>query len=59
LTANVKRLMEEVFNKSKEALEIIENYAHITPLDKSYTFSRMTGSKIYLKYENLTKNGII
>lgn len=57
MTTNAKRLMEEVFNKSKEALEIIKSYAHITPLDKSYTFSRMTGSKIYLKYENLQKTG--
>jgi len=43
--------------RSLEALKIISNYIHRTPLDKSTTFSRMFGGEVYLKYENLQKSG--
>ena len=43
--------------RSLEAIKIISNYIHKTPLDKSTTFSRMFGGEVYLKYENLQKSG--
>ncbi len=49
--------MEEVYNRSKVALEVIRNYIHTTPLDVSITFSKMSGCRVYLKYENLQKTG--
>ncbi|MCS7111937.1 MAG: threonine ammonia-lyase [Ignisphaera sp.] len=55
--ADVDRLMREVHSKSKIALKIIRDYIHITPLDVSTTFSKITGCKVYLKYENLQKTG--
>ncbi len=50
-------LVREIALHSKEALKIIRDYAHKTPLEKSSTFSRMTGGTILLKYENLQKTG--
>lgn len=47
----------EVARRSREAREIISRYIHKTPLEESATFSRMSGSKVYLKYENLQKTG--
>lgn len=57
MAINVQKLVEEVYNKSKAALEIIGNYIHVTPLDISSTFSGIVGGKVYLKYENLQKTG--
>ncbi|MGL5513833.1 MAG: threonine ammonia-lyase, partial [Sporomusa sp.] len=40
--------------KAKEALDSV---VHHTALDKSHTFSTLTGNEIYLKLENLQKTG--
>jgi len=40
-----------------EARRIIMGYAHETPLDRSATLSRLTGSQVHLKLENLQKTG--
>lgn len=40
-----------------DAMERIEGGIHHTPLELSQTFSRMSGSKVYLKLENLQKTG--
>ena len=54
---SIADLIDEIYNKSLEAREIISKYAHRTPVDISATFSKMSGSKVYLKYENLQKTG--
>lgn len=36
---------------------LLKGVAHKTPLDFSATFSRLTGSRVYLKMENLQKTG--
>ncbi len=51
------RLLEDIYARSLEALRVVREHAHHTPLDLSRTFSRMTGSQVYLKYENLQKTG--
>ncbi|MGB9846021.1 MAG: threonine ammonia-lyase [Desulfotomaculales bacterium] len=43
--------------KIKEAAERLRGVIHRTPLDFSATFSRLTGSQVYLKLENLQKTG--
>ena len=40
-----------------EARRIIMEHAHETPLDRSATISRLTGSRVYLKLESLQKTG--
>lgn len=40
-----------------KASNILDGYAKKTPLDKSSTFSRITGSELYLKMENMQKTG--
>jgi len=40
-----------------EALEIVHKHIHITPIDRSRTFSSMSNCEVYLKYENLQKTG--
>jgi threonine dehydratase len=40
-----------------EAMERIKEGIHHTPLELSQTFSRMSGSEVYLKLENLQKTG--
>jgi threonine dehydratase len=52
-----EKLAEIVYEESLKAKEVVEPYVHHTPLDLSATFSRMTGGKVYLKYENLQKTG--
>ncbi len=47
----------EVYRRSREALEVIRPYIHKTPVEKSATFSRISGRTVYLKYENLQKTG--
>lgn len=55
--ASGKELALEVARRSREAREIISEYIHETPLEESATFSQMSGSRVYLKYENLQKTG--
>ncbi len=50
-------LWDLVVSSSREALSVIRGYTHITPLSYSAFLSRMTGSRVYLKYENLQKTG--
>lgn len=52
-----EQLAELVYRESLRAREVVSRYVHHTPLDLSATFSRMTGAKVYLKYENLQKTG--
>jgi len=50
-------LAREVARRSVEALEVIRDYIHRTPVEASSTFTRLSGRKAYLKYENLQKTG--
>jgi len=43
--------------KIQKAARRLEGVIHPTPLDFSATFSRLTGSQVYLKLENLQKTG--
>lgn len=54
---NFKELWNNILKCSIEAQEIIEPYIHITPLNHSATLSRISNSKVFLKYENLQKTG--
>lgn len=48
-----------IFNidQVKEARERMKKVIHLTPLDYSHTFSRLTGANLYLKLENMQKTG--
>ena len=48
---------EALFSKIQNARETLKDIIHVTRLDHSSTFSRMTGGDIYLKLENLQKTG--
>ena len=48
---------ERLFEKIQDARDVLRDIARVTPLDRSTTFSRMTGGEIYLKLENLQKTG--
>ncbi len=48
---------ERIFEKIQDAREVLSDIIHITRLDQSSTFSKMTGGTIYLKLENLQKTG--
>ena len=48
---------EHIFGKIQEAREVLKGISHVTRLDHSSTFSRMTGGDVYLKLENLQKTG--
>jgi threonine dehydratase len=39
------------------ARQRLNGVAHITPLDYSHTFSRLTGNNVFLKLENMQKTG--
>ncbi|BEP17186.1 threonine ammonia-lyase [Pyrofollis japonicus] len=54
---NVDELINDIYNRSLEARKVVSKYIHHTPLDYSTTFSRMSGARVYLKYENLQKTG--
>lgn len=41
----------------QQAREALAGVIHKTPLDKSHTFSAMTGGEVFLKLENLQKTG--
>lgn len=51
------REVKEVGIRIKEAKSVLANVVHRTPLNRSFTFSRMTGGDVYLKLENLQKTG--
>ncbi len=53
----VSELVKDVISRSKKALEVIRPYIHYTPVEKSATFSKLVGTKVYLKLENLQKTG--
>ncbi len=57
MDTNARRLLEEVFRKSREAYEVVERFVHRTLVDLSRTFSQLAGCQVYLKYENLQKTG--
>ena len=46
-----------IYNRILEASKVLSGVVHWTPLNYSYTFSKLTGGKIYLKLENLQKIG--
>ncbi|MHA1770447.1 MAG: threonine ammonia-lyase [Candidatus Thorarchaeota archaeon] len=48
---------EKMYEKIEDARKVLKGIARITPLDRSTTFSKMTGGEIYLKLENLQKTG--
>ncbi|MFW9848040.1 MAG: threonine ammonia-lyase [Candidatus Thorarchaeota archaeon] len=48
---------EDIYSKILDAREVLKGISHVTRLDMSSTFSRMTGGEIYLKLENLQKTG--
>ncbi|MCK5151962.1 MAG: threonine ammonia-lyase [Candidatus Thorarchaeota archaeon] len=48
---------EEIFSKIKDARNVLSGIIHVTRLDRSSTFSRITEGDIYLKLENLQKTG--
>lgn len=55
--SGISGVVEDIYARSLEALDVVRRHAHHTPLDLSRTFSRMTGASVYLKYENLQKTG--
>lgn len=50
-------LWSSIFDGSREALEVVRGYTHVTPLNYSVSLSRISGCRVYLKYENLQKTG--
>ncbi len=50
-------LAEEIYRRANDARRVVSSHARKTPLDYSSTFSKMSGSQVYLKYENLQKTG--
>jgi L-threonine ammonia-lyase (EC 4.3.1.19) len=50
-------LWSSIFDGSREALEVVRGYTHVTPLSYSVSLSRISGCRVYLKYENLQKTG--
>lgn len=52
-----RELFQDIFAGIKEAYPIVREVAHHTPLDRSNTFSRMTGGEVYLKLECLQRTG--
>ena len=47
----------DIYSKILDAREVLRDVKHVTRLDKSSTFSRLTGGHVYLKLENLQKTG--
>lgn len=43
--------------KVREARDRMREVIHLTPLDYSHTFSRLTGANLYVKLENMQKTG--
>jgi len=49
--------LERLFSEIMKAKELIKDYIHETPIDKSSTLSRLLNADVYLKLENLQKTG--
>ncbi|MFZ5642751.1 MAG: threonine ammonia-lyase [Bacillota bacterium] len=51
--------MENIFSveRVKKARSRMKDVIHLTPLDYSHTFSRLTGANLFLKLENMQKTG--
>ncbi|QKQ99853.1 threonine ammonia-lyase [Metallosphaera tengchongensis] len=49
--------IKQIQQNIRKTRELISPYIHETPVDHSTTFSRMTGSQVFLKLENLQKTG--
>jgi len=47
----------KIYSKILDAREVLQGIKHVTDLDKSSTFSKLTGGEVYLKLENLQKTG--
>ncbi|MHA2425996.1 MAG: threonine ammonia-lyase [Candidatus Thorarchaeota archaeon] len=47
----------DIFSKIQDARKVLDGIIHVTRLDKSSTFSRITEGEVYLKLENLQKTG--
>ncbi len=50
-------MIQEIFQKIKDAYPVVQEVAHHTPLDRSNTFSQMTGGEVFLKLECLQRTG--
>ncbi|MHA1938586.1 MAG: threonine ammonia-lyase, partial [Candidatus Thorarchaeota archaeon] len=48
---------DHIYEKILDAREVLKGIKHVTRLDHSTTFSRMTGGNVHLKLENLQKTG--
>ncbi|MFQ5832575.1 MAG: threonine ammonia-lyase [Candidatus Thorarchaeota archaeon] len=48
---------DAIYEKILDARKVLKGIKHVTRLDRTTTFSRMTGGEIYLKLENLQKTG--
>jgi threonine dehydratase len=46
-----------LYNRILDAREVLKGIKHVTRLDRSSTFSHITGGDVYLKLENLQKTG--
>jgi threonine dehydratase len=55
--ASIMSDYSDIYGRIHEAREITADIARVTPLDRSSTFSRMSGGEVYLKLENLQKTG--
>ncbi|MHA2072509.1 MAG: threonine ammonia-lyase [Candidatus Thorarchaeota archaeon] len=51
------RKYDRIYEKILDAREVLKGIKHVTRLDHSTTFSRMTGGNVHLKLENLQKTG--
>ena len=47
----------KIFSKILDARDVLKDIKHVTRLDHTSTFSKITGGDIYLKLENLQKTG--
>ncbi|TFG95495.1 threonine ammonia-lyase [Candidatus Thorarchaeota archaeon] len=46
-----------MYSKILDAQQVLQGVKHVTGLDRSSTFSKLTGGEVYLKLENLQKTG--
>ncbi len=53
----IDEVISAIYAKSIEAVDVVSKYARTTPVEESATFSRLAGTKVLLKYENLQKTG--
>ncbi|MBN2230105.1 MAG: threonine ammonia-lyase [Candidatus Thorarchaeota archaeon] len=47
----------KIYSKILDAREVLRDIKHVTRLDHSSTFSKLSGGDVYLKLENLQKTG--